>query len=381
MSQPPPSALTGLRVVDLTRVLAGPSCTQTLADHGADVIKVESPQGDETRRWGPPFVEGSAPYYLGLNRNKKGIVLDFEREANRDILATLLEGADVLVENFKPGTLEKWGFGRDALSARYPRLVHCRITGFGESGPYGGLPGYDAAIQATAGLMSINGQVDGEPVRVGVPIVDLVTGLNAVIAVLLALYERERSGRGQFVEVTLLDCALSVLHPHSANYLASGRVPGRSGNAHPNIAPYDTFATRTGPIFLAIGTDAQFRKLCAMLGRPDLSDGPRFATNAARNGNRDALKGELESALAAHEVDALAERLLRDGVPCAPVLNVAQALAHPQVVHRETVWSKDDYRGIGPPVRLERTPARHRMNPPRLGEHTDEVMAALRKRD
>lgn len=368
------SALSGLKVVDLTRVLAGPSCTQVLADHGADVIKVESPQGDETRGWGPPFVDGAAPYFLGLNRNKKGIVLDFAHAEDREALIGLLDGADVLVENFKAGTLEKWGLGRDVLEARFPRLVHCKITGFGETGPYGGLPGYDAAVQATAGLLSVNGFPDGPPVRLGVPVVDLFTGLNAVIAILLALQERTRSGRGQLVETTLFDSALAALHPHSANYLVSGKVPGQSGNAHPNITPYDTFATRTGPIFLAIGNDAQFRRLCTILGRPDLPADPRFGSNAQRNGHRAELKRELEAALADHEVEPLAERLLHDGVPCGPVLDVGQALAHPQAAHRQSVWSENGYRGIAAPARLSRTPARFRSPPPKLGEHTEEIL-------
>ncbi|RMF04601.1 MAG: CoA transferase, partial [Alphaproteobacteria bacterium] len=210
-------ALSGLKVIDLTRVLAGPFCTQILADHGADVLKVESPEGDETRRWGPPFVGDASAYFMNVNRNKRGIILNLREQEGRDALAGLLEGADVLVENFKPGTLDKWGFGRNALEQRYPRLVHCCISGFGETGPYGGMPGYDAAIQAMSGLMSINGEPDGPPLRIGAPVVDMVTGLNAAIGILMALHERSSSGKGQYVDAALFDGALSILHPYSAN--------------------------------------------------------------------------------------------------------------------------------------------------------------------
>ena len=232
--------LSGVRVVDLSRVLGGPFCTQILGDYGAEVIKVEPPQGDDTRAWGPPFAEDTAAYFIGLNRNKRGIVLDLNQQAERDVLLRLLGSADVLVENFKVGTLERWGIGQQDLAERFPRLVHCRISGFGADGPLGGLPGYDAVIQAMSGLMSINGSPDGPPTRIGVPVVDLATGLYAVIGILMALHERAASGRGQFVDAALFDCGVSLLHPHLANYLASGRVPLRTGNAHPDITPYDT---------------------------------------------------------------------------------------------------------------------------------------------
>ena len=295
------SALHGLKVIDLTRVLGGPFCTQILADHGADVLKIEPPQGDETRGWGPPFdAHGTASYFLGLNRNKRGSTMDLTQPAQREALLALLADADVLVENFKTGTMEKWGLGYDTLSAKFPRLVHCRVSGFGADGPRGGLPGYDAAIQALVGLMSVNGEADRPGVRLGVPVVDLFTGLNAALGIMLALRERERSGQGQFVEAALFDCGLSLLHPHSANHLLDPqRIPGRSGNAHPNIAPYDTFATGSTPIFLAVGNDGQFAKLCEGIGAPELSGDPRFASNALRNQHRDELKRLLETSLAA----------------------------------------------------------------------------------
>jgi len=362
----PVGALHGLKVIDLTRVLAGPYCTQILGDHGADVLKVEAPQGDETRRWGPPFIDGSAAYFMGVNRNKSGMVLDFSQPAARKTLAGLLLGADVLVENFKVGTLERWGFGRNMLEKDYPGLVHCRITGFGDDGPHGGLPGYDAAVQAMAGLMSVNGEPGARPLRAGVPVVDLVTGLNAVIGILLALHERRKSGLGQLVDVSLFDSGLSVLHPHSANYLFTGDLPARTGNAHPNITPYDTFETATGPIFLAVGSDRQFVKLCELLGIPGLADDRRFTTNAQRNQHRKELKHQLETALAGFEVDDLADRLIRQGVPCAPVFDLAQALEHPQAQYRNMVWEDTGYRGVGAPVRLSRSPASLRLKPPKL---------------
>ena len=286
----PLGSLHGLRVVDLSRVLAGPYCTQILADHGADVLKIEPPVGDETRGWGPPFnAQGTASYFQGLNRNKRGSTMDLTQPAERDALLALLAEADVLVENFKTGTMEKWGLGYEVLRQRFPRLVYCRITGFGADGPLGGLPGYDAAIQALSGIMSVNGEPDargGEPLRVGLPVVDMVTGLNAALGVSFALIERERSGLGQFVEVALYDAGLSLLHPHAANHLMDGRIPGRSGNAHPNITPYDTFATGTEKIFLAVGNDKQFATLCRVIGVPGLASDERFANNGQRTRHR-----------------------------------------------------------------------------------------------
>jgi crotonobetainyl-CoA:carnitine CoA-transferase CaiB-like acyl-CoA transferase len=373
-------ALAGLTVIDLTRILSGPYCTQILADHGAAVIKVEPPGGDETRGWGPPFVEGTASYYIGVNRNKRGIVLDLGGKSGQDALYGLLAGADVLIENYKPGTLEKWGMTRDVLEQRFPRLVHCRISGFGADGPMGGLPGYDAAVQAVAGLMSINGRPEDEPMRMGVPIVDLAAGLNAAIGILMALYERAQSDRGQFIDIALYDCGLSLLHPYVANYFASGKTPNRVGNAHPNITPYDTFATATTPIFLAVGNDAQFQKLCAELGRPELAGEARFKTNSDRNSHRGELKPILEDLLQAHECEPLAGRLLQRGVPCGPVRDLPGAVNSPHAAHRGMVVESGDYKGMGWPIKLSRTPAQFRSAPPRLGEHTEEVLATPAKK-
>jgi len=358
-------ALAGLRVIDLTRVLAGPYCTQILADHGADVLKVEPPQGDETRGWGPPFIgAGSSAYFEGINRNKRGIVLDLASEGGRARLSELLADADVLIDNFKPGTLTNWGFGRPHLSERFPRLVQCSISGFGEDGPLGGLPGYDAAIQALSGLMSLNGAADGEPVRIGIPVVDLTTGLNAALGIMLALQERQHSGRGQFVDITLYDCALSLLHPQGANFLFSGLEPRRTGSAHPNIAPYESFDTANGQIFLAVGNDRQFKALCATLGLDDLAEDERFASNRNRVANRDALRQVLEGAFRNDDAVAIADKLMRRSVPCSPVLSVAQALAHPHSAHREMIIEKGDYRGIGSPIKLSRSKTGLQRMPP-----------------
>lgn len=364
MMQSKTGALAGIRVVDLSRILGGPYCGQILGDHGADVLKIEPPQGDDTRTWGPPFKDGVASYYFGLNRNKRVMKLDLTTESDRSVLLALLEDADVLVENFKTGTMEKWGLGFDTLSARFPRLIHCRVSGFGADGPLGGLPGYDAAVQAMAGLMSINGEADGDALRVGLPVVDMVTGMNAALGVLLALQERERSGRGQFVEAALYDSGLSLLHPHAANWFMSGKTPVRTGNAHPNIYPYDTVATGTDPIFLAVGNDRQFRILCEYLQVPALADDERYATAGGRSVNRVALKAELEARMREMDGKVLADTLVAAGVPCAPVLSVPDALQHPHTVHREMVVEMEGgYKGLGAPVKLSRTPATYRFAP------------------
>jgi crotonobetainyl-CoA:carnitine CoA-transferase CaiB-like acyl-CoA transferase len=357
-------ALAGIRVVDLSRILGGPYCGQILGDHGADVLKIEPPQGDDTRSWGPPFKDGVASYYLGLNRNKRLMQLDLSTAAGRAVLMERLAEADVLVENFKTGTLEKWGIGYDALAAAFPRLIHCRVSGFGADGPLGGLPGYDAALQALNGIMSVNGEGDGPPLRVGLPVVDMVTGLNAALGVLLALQERQRSGRGQFIEAALYDSGLSLLHPHGANWFLDGRTPQRTGNAHPNIYPYDSMATATEPIFLAVGNDRQFAILCRHLGAPALSADERFATAGARSVNRVVLKVELEALLATHDGPKLADVLVAAGVPCAPVLSVSAALQHPHTAHRGMVVEMPGgYRGIASPIKLSRTPATYRFAP------------------
>lgn len=365
-------ALAGCKVVDLSRVLGGPYCTQILGDHGADVYKIEPPAGDETRAWGPPFLDGTASYFLGVNRNKYGLSLDLSQPQGQALLRAMLADADVLVENFKPGTLEKWGLGAPALQQEFPRLVHCRISGFGADGPLGGLPGYDACAQAMCGLMSVNGQTDGEPTRVGLPVVDMVTGLNAALAILLAINERQRSGRGQFLDITLFDCAISLLHPHAANYFLGGAVPRRTGNAHPNIAPYESFPTRSGELFLAVGNNRQFELLAGVLGAPGLAADERFRSNADRLKNRDALRAQLTELLRGHAAAELAQTLLESGVPAAPVLNVAELIDHPHTRHRGMVLEQGAYRALASPIKLSRTPASLRRLPPAYGQHNDE---------
>ena len=370
-----PGALAGIKVIDLTRVLGGPYCTMILSDHGADVIKVEPPQGDEVRDWGPPFDDGDASYFIGVNRNKRGIALDIGKPEGREVLLRLLDGADVLVENFKPGGMEKWGLGYPNLAERFPTLVHCRISGFGAEGPLGGLPGYDAILQAMTGLMSINGDASTGPLRIGCPVVDLATGLYSAIGILMALQERARSGRGQFVDMTLHDCGMALLHPQAANYLLNGKRPMPLGNPHPNIAPYEKFATSTGDIFIATGNDAQFRRLMQEIGRPDLAEDRRFTTNSDRLGNRAALTAELATTFAVVDGHALCDRLLRIGLPAGPVLAVDEALAAGQTQARGMLTELDGYRGLGTPIKLSRTPGGTRRKPPRFAEHSSEVLA------
>ncbi|NHM19581.1 CaiB/BaiF CoA transferase family protein [Tritonibacter mobilis] len=370
-----PGALSGLRVIDLSRVLGGPFAGQILGDHGAEVIKVEPPAGDETRHWGPPFLDGTASYFLGLNRNKRAIALDLRQDEGRAVLMRLLEDADVLLENFKTGTLEKWGIGFETLSERFPRLIHCRVSGFGADGPMGGMPGYDAILQAMGGIMSVNGTDDSGPTRVGLPVVDMVTGINAVVGVLLALQNRQRTGRGDFVEAALYDSALSLLHPHAANYALSGKLPQRTGNDHPNISPYSTYATRTRPVYLAVGNDRQFARLCDLIGAPEIAQDERFASNGGRVTNRAALRQELETAMAELDGAELAEKLIAAGVPAGPVLNVEEALAHPHAAHRGMTVDIDSYRGLGAPVKPQSAPPSYRSKPPQFAEHTREILA------
>jgi crotonobetainyl-CoA:carnitine CoA-transferase CaiB-like acyl-CoA transferase len=370
-------ALDGIRVVDLSRVLGGPYCTQVLGDHGADVIKVEPPTGDETRTWGPPFVGDTAAYFLGVNRNKRTITLDLSTTSGRDVLLRLLDSADVLVENFKIGTMEKWELAYEALASRFPRLIYCRVTGFGADGPLGGLPGYDAAVQAIAGLMSVNGEPGGNPLRVGLPVVDMTTGLNAAIGILLALHARQRNGHGQFVEAALYDSGLSLLHPHAANNFVSHRDTPRTGNAHPNVAPYSLFQTGGAPIFLAVGNDGQFRKLCVFLNATNIAEDSRFASNALRVEHRDELQVLLEHVLTSRDGADLAPKLASAGVPCAPVLDVSAALAHPHTAHRDMIVNIGDYRGVGAPVKLSATPATYRSPPAGFGQHTKEILMEI----
>jgi len=374
-AESPSGALTGLRVLDLTRVLGGPYCTQVLGDHGAEIIKVEPPQGDEVRDWGPPFHEQDAAYFIGVNRNKRAIGLDLSQHAGREVLLRLLADADVLIENFKPGTMERWGLGYDAvLRTRFPRLIHCRISGFGGEGPLGGFPGYDAIVQAMAGWFSVNGEAGGAPTRLGVAMVDMGTGLYSAIALLMAVHERERSGIGQFIDMTLYDCAVSLMHPHVVNYSFSGAIPQPTGNAHPNISPYDTFRTRTVDIFIGAGNNRAFARLCEEVGGVALLADERFSSNADRVLNRELLKVEIESLLMRIDGEALCQRLLAAGLPAGPIHDTRQVVEHPHTRHREMVVEQDWYRMTGIPIKFSRTPGSVRQLPPRYGEHSKEIL-------
>ncbi|MDI2030466.1 CaiB/BaiF CoA-transferase family protein [Saccharopolyspora sp. TS4A08] len=371
-------SLRGLRVLDLSRILAGPLCAQMLADHGAEVIKVEPPAGDDTRAWGPPFVTGTmSAYHSAINRNKSNACLDLTSPEGQRVLGELLADADVLVENFKAGTLAKWGFSDDVLTERFPGLVRCRITGFGTDGPMGGTPGYDAILQAYGGLMSINGERTGPPLRMGVPIVDMVTGIYAFSGILLALHDRHRTGRGQLVDCTLLDTAISLLHPHSSAWLVSGEIPQRTGSAHPSIAPYDTFEAADGPIFISGGNDRMFRNLVAVLGIPDLAEDSRFTGNADRVHHVEELRALLAEPISARTRHDLARALLERGVPATPVHDVGEALTDPQVRHRDMVVDHEGHRGVGIPIKLDRTPGNVRTEPRERGADTRRILASL----
>jgi formyl-CoA transferase len=382
-------ALAGVKVIDLTRVLGGPYCTMILSDHGADVIKIEPPQGDEVRDWGPPFHEGDASYFIGVNRNKRAIALDLGKPEGKSVLLRMLEDADVLIENFKPGSMEKWGLGyEEVLSRRFPGLIHCRISGFGGDGPLGGLPGYDAILQAMTGLMSINGDATTGPMRLGTAMVDMGTGLYSAVGILMALHERKTSGIGQYLDMTLYDCGMALLHPQAANFFLNGKRPTGTGNPHPNLVPYDKYPTKTCEIFIASGNNGQFRKLCELIGQPEMADDPRYANNGARNENRVALTLALAAAFAKEDGNELALRLIRNGVPAGPVLPVDQSTAAPHTAHREMVTELDWYKGIGTPIKFSRTAGGTRRPPPRFNQdgvailrqhgYTDAEIDALR---
>lgn len=369
-------ALTDIRVVDLSRVLAGPLCAQMLSDHGADVIKVEPPSGDDTRSWGPPFVRdgGHAAYFDGLNRNKRNVSVDLRSEEGQQILRDLLADADVLVENFKAGTLAKWGLSDEVLRKEFPRLIHCRITGYGVDGPLGGAPGYDAVLQALSGLMSINGEADGPEMRIGIPLVDIITSLNAVNGILMAVLARHKTGTGQLIDLALLDNAVSILHPHVGKWFASHEIPERTGVAHPTICPYETFYCADGPFFIGAGNDRQFVSLMRTLGRPEVAEDPRFGSNPMRLHNSAALREILGLLVAPLQRDDLSASLRTAGVPAGAVNNVKEALEMPQVLHREMVVEVDGYRSVGIPVKLSDTPGAVRFGPRERGADNHEVL-------
>jgi len=374
--------LDGIRVIDLTRVVAGPFCTMMLGDMGAEVLKIEEPEhGDDTRGWAP-FIDGSGSFYLALNRSKKSVALNLKTPEGAATLRQLLSSADVLVENFRPGSLAQLGFGFVDVAAFNPRLVYCSITGYGQTGPQALLPGYDAVIQGEAGLMDITGSPAGEPMRVGVAITDYLAGLYAMQGILAALYERQTSGLGQHVDIALFDATLSTMRLPMSVLLATGVTPTRGGNDHLNLAPYEPFQAKDGLIIVAVANPRLWHRFCEAIERPDLRDDRRFATNTDRVSNRGLLKQEIEAVFGRFTVDELIERLESHNVPCGRVRNVRQALAHPQVAARNTLVSQTDARGslvqtLGPVAKLSRTPAVPSLPPPALGEHTSEILSRL----
>jgi formyl-CoA transferase len=393
MSEHNPSALAGVRVLDLSRVLAGPWATQILGDLGAEVIKIEKPgEGDDTRAWGPPFLKtpqgprGDAAYYLSANRNKASVTIDFTRPEGADIIRRLAPRCQILVENFKVGGLAKYGLDYEALAPVNPALVYCSITGFGQTGPYASRAGYDFLIQGMGGLMSITGQPDGapgaEPVKVGVAVADLFAGMYATVAILAALRHAERTGQGQHLDISLLDCQAAMLANQAMNYFVSGRAPARLGNAHPNIAPYQAFATRDGHLILAVGNDAQFRAFCDAAEATALKQDARFLTNAARVENREALTAAVAPLLGLRTTKEWIAALERAGVPCGPINDIEAAFADPQMRARgaaEACARADGTRMtlVASPLRLSRTPTRPARAPPALGQDTDAVLADL----
>ena len=369
-------ALNGIKVLDLTRVLGGPYATQILADHGAEVIKVESKIGDEVRGWGPPFINDMASYFINVNRNKKSIAIDLTKKEGKELILELVKSCDVLIENFKTGTMEKWGLGyEEVLSSKFPKLIHCRISGFGATGPLGGAPGYDAIVQAMTGMMSINGHASGGDVRVGAPVVDMGTGLYATIGILMAIQERHKSGLGQFIDMSLYDSALALMHPHTGNYFLSKKPGTATGNAHPNIAPYDKFKTATNEIFMGIGNDPGFVRLCKALNLDELITDKRFLSNGDRVENRIALTKYLEDALSNVDGVEFSEKLLAAGIPAGPVRNIEEAINHPQTKERQMTISKDEYKGVSSPIKFSRSRSvgvKHK--PPIIGQHTKGIL-------
>jgi crotonobetainyl-CoA:carnitine CoA-transferase CaiB-like acyl-CoA transferase len=383
---PPP--LHGVRVIELARILAGPWAGQLLADLGADVIKVESPEGDDTRKWGPPFVTAkdgenlSAAYYHSCNRGKRSAVIDFSTPEGAETVRKLVGTADVVIENFKLGGLRKYGLDHESLRKINPKLVYCSITGFGQDGPYAPRAGYDFIVQGMSGLMSITGPAGGEPQKVGVAVTDLFTGLYSVIAIQAALRHAEATGEGQSIDMALLDSQVSVLANQNLNFLVSGKAPLQMGNAHPNITPYEVFAAADGHFILAVGNDSQFRKFCALVGLDLLPEQPDFATNAARVANRVALREKIAEALRPFERAGLLAKFDAAGVPASPINTIGEMFADPQTIARGMRLDLDDGHGnllpsVRSPIMLSETPLVYDRPSPRLGEHTDEILAEL----
>jgi crotonobetainyl-CoA:carnitine CoA-transferase CaiB-like acyl-CoA transferase len=381
-----PTILQGVKVLDLSRVLAGPWCTQILGDFGADVIKIESFQGDDTRNWGPPWLRGpeeegrgESAYYLSCNRNKRSVAVNLADPEGAALIRRLAAKADIVVENFKVGGLARYGLDYASLSAINPRLVYTSITGFGQDGPYADRAGYDFVAQAMGGLMSVTGEADGPPMKVGVAMADLSTGMYAAVSTLLALRHAERTGQGQRVDVSLLDTQISMLANQALSFLVGGESPGRLGNAHPTVVPYRTFQAVDHPIVVAVGNDAQFRVLCDVIGAPELARDERYATNGARVVNRGTLEPALQEIISKMHAHELLESLHARSVPAGPVNTIAEAFEDPFVEARGTVqrFMRDDgieVPSVAYPGKFSKTPADYRRRPPFLGEHTREVL-------
>ena len=375
--------LAGLTVLDLTRVLSGPYCTMMLADMGARVIKVEQPgKGDDTRGWGPPFQNGESAYFLSVNRNKESVTLNFKHPDGREVLDRLIQQADVLVENFRPGTLERQGLGYDALSAAHPGLVYCSISGFGQTGPRRSEPGYDAVMQGEGGLMSITGPPGGKPYRLGVAIADIVSGMFAAFGVAMGLLARERTGRGQFIDVGMLDSVAALLTYQAGICFATGQAPPSLGNQHPTIVPYETFTAADGDIVVAAGNDALFTKFCEIIETPALAADERFTTNKGRVENQDALRPLLAERIRTRSRSQWLDVLKQAGVPCGAVRDLAEVLSDPQLVERMMVVPMHHPKAgpmqvLGVPVKMGETAGGVRTPPPVLGQHTQSILAEL----
>ena len=375
--------LHGITVVDLTRVLSGPYCTMMLADMGARVIKVEHPvRGDDTRAWGPPFIDGESTYFLSVNRNKESVTLDFKRDGGRRVLDALIARADVLVENFRPGTLARLGLDYPTLRARFPRLVYASLSGYGQTGPRAPEPGYDAVLQGEGGLMSFTGPADGPPHRLGVAVADIVTGMFAAQGIVLALYSRQTTGRGQHVDVAMLDSVAALLTYQAGIAFATGRAPERIGNRHPSIAPYDTYAAKDGTIVLAVGNDEQWQRFCRVAGLDDMAADARFATNESRVRHCEALTAIVTGVMRQRTRAEWTASLVGAGVPCGPVRGVDEVLADPQLAAREMVQQIPHATAgsiplLGVPIKLSATPGAIRRAPPTLGQDTVAVLQEI----
>jgi len=388
----PTGPLTGLRVLDLSRILAGPTCTQLLGDYGAEIIKIERPgQGDDTRGWGPPYLRddggretNEAGYYLSSNRNKRSVALDISTaEGQRDVRA-LLATCDILLENFKAGGLAKYGLSYDDLRVEFPALIYCSITGFGQTGPNASRPGYDLLAQAAGGLMALTGEPDGEPMKVGTGIADIMCGMYASTAILAALHHRTRTGEGQCIDIALLDTQIAWLTNQGVNYLVDGKNPARLGNQHPNIVPYQVFETSDGHMVIAVGNDAQFARFCMLLGLDSLPDDPRFTTNIARIANKDTLIALLIPAIRRFRRNDLMAAMDKASVPGGPINSVPEVFASEQVsargmrIHMDHPCTEKGVDLIGNPVKFSKTPVTYRRAPPTCGQHTAEVLASLK---